>query len=278
MQRAGKSKRKWSSGAKGIKDLIYVTVDGHWKLITASGNVEDVQAPRMMPNGARKVVRLDRAAGVRRIRITFDDGSMRETGIELGYAECPVQRRCMEVASLVLPMEHFLAFRKEVTKYQQRTDLTMVGLGPIEQAVKSILGLGSMYGGHVNQSQRTGTDAIDEEPSKDDCLFAHLRSSSSPASLYLPTASASTDISAPDELTYRYLEALLQGFHCLAEDAKVLIDTQHEYELLMPILLLLASGLGKAGWVDAYRRSSGILAPPMAMIVYKSGFCLPCPL
>lgn len=230
-----------------LLDLIVVAPDQTWGVIgTASVTFKKIIAPELMPRG-KKIIRLE-GDGSTNISITFDDQSRYVTSAPAPPAGLAL--RCLQGLSLVLPLQPFAAIYNSILAEKASSPPGSSYLDAIAATVKSVTIEIYIHSAPIAPLNRICRS------SAHDYLFTGLRSSNQTTSSLPPRHRPS--ILAEDTDVMSLLEAMLMSLHLIAEDSKLLAETQQDFESLLPILMLLSSKLGLSNWLDYYKRASGI--------------------
>jgi hypothetical protein len=229
-----------------VLDLIFVAPDQSWGLVNPGPTTESIIAPELMPQG-KKIIRLE-GDGSTNVTIIFEDHSRYITSVPSTPTGLALQ--CLNGLSLVLPLHQFTAFYNSLSATKASLPPGSTHLAAIEDTLRQIL-----MRSNIRPAPVTTLDRI-HQCSVNDYLFTGLRSSIPTPAPLLPQSPVSEFV---EDIEGKFvLSAILMTLHLVAENSKLLVETQKDFEALLPILMLLSSNLGLTNWLDYYKRASGV--------------------
>lgn len=153
--------------------------------------------------------------------------------------------RCLQVISEALPLDVYLNFLD--------TASTIATKGSID--MNSIVQVLHHYFGIEKDEQ------LNSDPWSNFLNSTINHSNSSDPLLALLAESFESSLPLLKRSSYRisgileeHLSSIIVALHLLAEDSKLSIDTQQDYQELSELILTLVGALGLEDWIDAYRR------------------------
>lgn len=163
--------------------------------------------------------------------------------------------RCLQVLSEALPIEIYINLLE--------TAGTLVTKGSID--MNSIVQVLHHYFG-IEKDNQTNSDpwtnflssTMNYSNISNPLLAVLAEGIEKPLPVLKPSSYRITGILEP------HLKSITMALHLLAEDSKLSVDTQQDYQELSELILTLVGALGLEDWIDAYRRvvtSVGCLTP-----------------
>lgn len=240
-----------------ILDLLILTPEQTWSLVTVSGRVDEIQGPGRLPAG-RRVVKLEGDRS-RTVVLQLDDGTRWATSASL--PEKGLALKTLETLSLLLSLDDFVQFRKAVGQWRVNEPGATV-MDAIVGVLDSLWSPSSKEPPIIDSSASLSNDPWAEflrktsPPSTEEIHDPILRnlSSSTPRHATPDTSSnPHTILAAP-----KNLQAVIFGLHLLAEDAKLMKETQGECIVLCELLARLTAAVGLFEWAERYRKILGL--------------------
>ncbi|GJN93756.1 hypothetical protein Rhopal_006813-T1 [Rhodotorula paludigena] len=219
-----------------VFDLLYLRPDRSLALITAEGREVNVPSPKL-PDG--RVIRSLDGDFSAVVAFTLDNGSRLLTRLDPPARGLAGQ--CLRALGLVLELDSFDELLRAVTARQASED----PLAVLEEVLHELFGLQKAEKPVDPFAAMLGRAAhVAPSPS-----FSHLRSSAK--SDRPPRVIPLDSPLSPQQ------DAILRALHLVAQDARLVTATQHDFVSTGKLVARLAGACGLLGWVDYYRRLLG---------------------
>lgn len=218
-----------------ILDLVFVSPEQQWIIISARGRMEPISTPTIIPE-RKRLLRVE-GDGSNEVMITLDDGVKQITNL-LKRSATGLALECLQAIAAVTPFETFYNFQKAVSNFKSNN--------PSISHFESIFVL-------LGQPP-----AISKSPVSIDPILAGLRSSTPATTSSASSTSSTNPATSTYDFTSAEREIVFLGLHLLTEEMKLSSETMVKFQELMKKMLELAARLGLRFWVDHYLRLSGL--------------------
>lgn len=277
-----------------VLDTLLLLPDNSFELLTSSGRHIALTLPKQPPDGRDEVARrmasslsmiIDEdermtAYSDRRIidivdpvnssfTVIYEDGEKMRFSADLRVRDRLV-RQCLESLSMALPAQSFFTLKRELLAQlgklptAQKEDSRVVWR-TFATVMRGLLGL------QVQQPSRTAFENLlrDAQTSPDPITrrlaIMSRRQHPSKQHIALPKLMCGETLHATDAAP-----ALL-ALHLVGQDCRLSLARQAKLDLLAPLLLDIAGGLGRLDWWDYWKR----LVPTASCLPFQNSECTP---
>ncbi|KAL8291339.1 hypothetical protein RQP46_002317 [Phenoliferia psychrophenolica] len=246
-----------------ILDLLVLSPNNSFSLLSSNALQLPFPSPSPLLPPSKKVRSLDGNRS-RFFTITFEDHDRSSSFVPAGPSGLAL--RVWHTIALVTSLDDFGQLQSERSR-REGADPTASDFEVLEQVLRALFALPVPVEEDEEDPWKAFGTATARFSARDPAISS-LRTSPSSSPLQPPRRTTATEsAAAPRELR----EALVAGLHLLAEDCKILAETQHDHVRLVELLLPLVASLGIPTWTDAYQRKTGGSAVPLPVSELYTG-------